>query len=85
MEQVTKSFYSGREAPSLKMGSVCFSYYYFYYFYYYFYFGGGSTSGLMLIGSRPPRDRFDFFEFFEFFHALFNGGFDCLVGLVRFQ
>ena len=28
--------YSGREAPSLKMGSVCFSYYYYYYYYYYY-------------------------------------------------
>ena len=37
-------YYSGREAPSLKMGSFCFSYYYYYYFFLV------STSGLMLIG-----------------------------------
>ena len=47
------------------MGCVCFSYFlcdfcvnlFFLFFYFYFYFlfflGGGSTSGLMLIGSRP--------------------------------
>ena len=53
------SDYSGREATSLKMGSVCFSYNYnyynyYYFFYYYFFFGGGkgSTSSLMLIGWR---------------------------------
>ena len=53
------SFYSGRKAPSHKMQMVSFTYYYYYYYYY---FGGGSTSGLMLIGSRPPRDTFEFFS-----------------------
>ena len=56
--------YSGRKAPSLKMGSVCFSYYYYYLL---LLFWGGLTSGLMLIGSQPPRDTFEFFWIFWIF------------------
>ena len=41
--------YSGREAPTLKMGSVCFPHFFFF---------EGLTSGLLLIGSWPDDTFF---------------------------